>query len=716
MSGDVDLLLSFKNSLPNPSLLSSWNPNQGLCLFQGVGCKWGQVSSLTLQGIALNPDFYSVSTYLLSLQTLETLCLHSVNLTGGISAPSKCADQLTGLDLSGNNLHGSVSDAMSLATSCSSLQSLNLSSNSIGVYPLKKGVPLPPVFPLKSLNLSYNKIESTGDLQWILSGLGILQTLDLSANKIVGSIPEISNCTSLKYFDLSSNLLSGTVPPGTLSNCFSLTYLNLSSNHFTGNAPPDLASCTGLTTLSLAYNNFSGEIPFLSLTSMPDLKLLELGFNNFSGSLSGSISKLTSLEILDLSSNGFSGPIPASLCTKGSSSLKELYMQNNYFTGSIPDSLSNCAKLVSLNLSLNELNGSIPGTLGTLSNLKDLITWQNYLNGDIPAELSSLKSLENLILDYNGLTGMVPDLGNCTGLNWISLASNQLTGSIPAWIGKLESLAILRLGNNSFTGPIPPELGDCKSLVWLDLNGNQLNGKILPALAKQSGKVAVSLSRAKRYVYLRNDENSQCHGKGSYLKFDGIRPDDLIRMPSKRLCNFTRVYMGNTQYNFNNNGSMIFLDLSYNMLDGHIPKEIGMMHYLMILNLGHNLLSGLIPPEMGELAQVGVLDLSHNRLEGSIPESFSAMSLLSEINLSNNQLNGSIPQLGSLATFPKYVYENNSDLCGFPLPPCDVTSMSPVDRSEQSSINDESSQSWWIALGVLFSTFFVIGFVIGLFL
>ncbi|KAJ3684797.1 hypothetical protein LUZ61_013961 [Rhynchospora tenuis] len=709
MAGDVDLLISFKNSLPNPSSLSGWNANQGACSFQGVACKGGHVSSLTLQGIPLSPDFRSVST-LLSIQTLETLTLRSVNLTGDISAPSKCSDQLTALDLSSNNLHASVSDALSFATSCSSLQSLNLSSNSIGAYPLKKGVPLPPVFPLKSLDLSYNKIDSTGDLQWVLSGLGILQTLDLSANKIAGSIPAISNCTSLEYFDLSSNLFSGNVPPGTFSNCFSLTYLNLSSNHFTGNAPPDLSSCTRLTTLSLAYNNFSGEIPILSLTSMSDLKFLELGFNNFSGTLPGSISKLTSLEILDLSSNGFSGPIPASLCTKGASSLKELYLQNNYFTGSIPDSLSNCAELVSLDLSLNELNGSIPGTLGTLSNLKDLIMWQNYLDGDIPAELSSLKSLENLILDYNGLTGMIPDLGNCTGLNWISLASNRLTGSIPAWIGKLESLAILKLGNNSFTGPIPAELGDCKSLVWLDLNGNLLNGSIPPELAKQSGKVAVSLLTAKRYVYLRNDENSQCHGKGSLLEFGGIRSDDLTRMPSKRLCNFTRVYMGNTQYTFNNNGSIIFLDLSYNQLDGHIPKELGMLYYLMILNLGHNLLSGLIPPEMGELAHVAVLDLSHNQLEGPIPASFSAMSL-SEIDLSNNRLNGSIPELGSLATFPKYVYENNSGLCGFPLPPCNINADSSVNGSHQRS-HHEASLAGSVALGLLFSLFCIFGLVI----
>jgi protein brassinosteroid insensitive 1 len=710
MAGDIDLLLSFKNTLTDPSLLSSWNPNLGPCSFQGVVCKGGRVSSLTIQGITLSTDFRFVASYLLPLQNLETLSLRFINLTGDIGAPIKCADQLTGLDLSGNSLHGSVSDAVSLATSCSSLQLLNLSSNFIGVYSLKRGFALPPAFPLKSLDLSYNKIGGTADLQWVLSGLGILQSLDLSSNKIASSIPEISNCTSLQYLDLSTNFLSGSVSAGTFSNCLGLTYLNLSSNHFTGTAPPDLASATRLTTLSLSYNNFSGEIPIMALTSMPDLRLLELGFNNFSGSLPESISKLTTLEMLDLSSNGFSGPIP-DICTKGVSSLKELYLQNNYFSGFIPDSLSNCTELISLDLSLNLLTGPIPGSLGTLSKLRDIIMWQNNLNGEIPAELSSLKYLENLILDYNGLTGQIPDgLADCTDLNWISLASNRLSGSIPAWIGKLESLAILKLGNNSLTGPIPSELGDCKSLVWLDLNGNQLNGSIPAALAKQSGKVAVGLVTGRRYVYLRNDENSQCHGTGSLLEFGGIRSDDLTRMPSKRLCNFTRVYMGNTQYTFNNNGSMIFLDLSYNQLDGSIPKEIGTMYYLMILNLRHNLLSGLIPPEMGGMAHVAVLDLSHNQLEGPIPSSFSAMSL-SEIDLSNNRLNGSIPELGSLATFPKYVYENNSGLCGFPLPACNHNSESSGNGSHQRS-HRQASLAGSVALGLLFSLFCIFGLVI----
>ncbi|XP_072994975.1 brassinosteroid LRR receptor kinase BRI1-like [Typha latifolia] len=711
LAGDLELLISFKNSLPNPAVLQSWNTNQGACSFSGVACKAGRVSSVEFQEVHLSADFRAVVGSLLALPSLEILSLRTGNITGALAsaAGARCAPQLVQLDLAGNGLRGSVADVASLAGACPGLRSLNLSGNSVGVSPAGKGSS-GSGFAVETLDLSFNKISSEGDLTWLFSNLGVLRRLDLDENRISGGVPVIANCSSLQHLDLSSNLLTGEIGVGVFGGCRNLLYLNLSGNHFAGAPPADLATCSSLTTLSLANNNFSGPIEIL--TAMPNLKTLELAFNDFNGSLPDSISGLPSLELLDLSSNSLSGSIPSTLCTNPGFELRELYLQNNLFTGPIPESISNCSGLVSIDLSLNYLTGAIPASIGKLSSLRDLIMWQNQLQGEIPADLSNIKTLENLILDYNGLTGNIPPgLLNCTSLNWISLASNRLSGPIPSWLGQLGNLVILKLGNNSFTGQIPPELGDCKSLIWLDLNNNQLNGSIPPTLAKQSGDIAVGLVTGKRYVYLRNDESSECRGTGSLLEFGGIRPEDLNRLPSKRLCNFTRVYMGSTQYTFNNNGSMIFLDLSFNQLEGEIPKEIGTMYYLMILNLGHNLLSGLIPLDLGNLQHVAVLNLSHNALEGPIPPSFSALSL-SEIDLSNNKLNGSIPELGSLATFPPYRYENNSGLCGFPLPPCSGNSGGNANSDHQKSHRRQASLAGSVAMGLLFSLFCIVGLII----
>ncbi|RWR77530.1 Protein kinase domain-containing protein [Cinnamomum micranthum f. kanehirae] len=718
---DSQQLLSFKSKLQNPQILQSWNPNQNPCSFHGVSCVDSRVSALDLSFLRLNVDFRFVSSYLLNLDSLQRLSLRYVNLTGSLlsAAGDRCGELLSELDFAGNSLSGSVYDISSFS-SCTSLKSLNLSGNAFA-FPGDGGNPSTPApLCLQVLDLSFNKITARGILPWIFSGnCADLQFLDLAGNRLSGSIPSFGGGgKSLWYLNLSSNALSGEIPSQFVKDACgsaSLVVLDLSFNHFSGILPPDFASCSSLQSLNVSNNNLSGEFPAETLASMSsNLKKLVMSYNNLTGMLPGSVSKLGNLELFDLSSNSIIGSIPRELCQDPKNSLKELYLQNNQFTGAIPASLSNCSQLVSLDLSFNYLSGAIPSSLGSLSQLRDLIMWLNQLEGDIPSELANIKNLENLILDNNGLTGTIPTgLRNCSSLNWISLSSNRLSGEIPAWIGELGNLAILKLGNNSFSGGIPAELGDCRSLIWLDLNSNQLNGTIPLSLAGQSGKIAIGLVTGKRYVYLKNDGSTDCRGAGNLLEFAGIRPDQLNRVPTRRSCNFTRIYMGNTQYTFNNNGSMIFLDLSYNRLGGTIPKEIGNMYYLSILNLGHNSLSGEIPGQLGGLKSVGVLDLSHNSLEGPIPNSFSFLSMLSEIDLSNNRLNGSIPDLGQLATFPAYRYLNNSGLCGFPLPKCGGDSESnPASLQHQKSHRRQASLAGSVAMGLLFSLFCIFGLII----
>ncbi|PUZ55037.1 hypothetical protein GQ55_5G180200 [Panicum hallii var. hallii] len=711
---DAQLLEQFKAEVPSQAAdLRGWSAADGACRFPGAACRAGRLTSLSLAGVPLNADFRAVAATLLQLGSIETLSLRGANVSGALAAAPRCGARLQTLDLSGNaGLRGSVADVEALAAACTGLRGLNLSGDSVGA--VRSGGGGGSGFAgVDALDLSGNKISGDGDLRWMVgAGVGAVRRLVLSGNKISG-LPEFTNCSGLEYLDLSGNLITGELAGGSLSDCRGLSTLDLSGNHLVGPFPPDIAGLTSLAALNLSNNNFSSELPADAFTGLQQLKVLSLSFNHFNGTIPDSLAALPELDVLDLSSNAFSGTIPLSLCQDPNSSLRMLYLQNNYLSGAIPESITNCTRLESLDLSLNNINGTLPASLGKLGELRDLILWQNLLEGEIPASLENMHKLEHLILDYNGLTGTIPpELAKCKELNWISLASNQLSGPIPSWLGQLSNLAILKLSNNSFSGPIPAELGDCQSLVWLDLNSNQLNGSIPAELAKQSGKMNVGLVIGRPYVYLRNDElSSECHGKGSLLEFSSIRPEDLSRMPSKKICNFTRVYMGSTEYTFNKNGSMIFLDLSFNQLDSKIPKELGSMYYLMIMNLGHNLLSGLIPPELASAKKLAVLDLSHNQLEGPIPNSFSSLSL-SEINLSNNQLNGSIPELGSLATFPRMSYENNSGLCGIPLPKCDHNAGSSSYDDHQSHRRKQASLIGSVTMALLLSLFCIFGIAI----
>ena len=173
-----------------------------------------------------------------------------------------------------------------------------------------------------------------------------------------------------------------------------------------------------------------------------------------------------------------------------------------------------------------------------------LILATNQLTGEIPAELGNLSNLTWLDLDTNQLTGEIPaELGNLTNLEWLDLDTNQLTGEIPAELGNLSNLERLLLGDNQLTGGIPAELGSLTNLTELWLGGNQLTGEI---------------------------------------------PAELGSLPN-----------------------LEYLDLSYNQLTGGIPAELGDLANLRVLYLSSNQLIGCIPARLRnmrhtDLGQLGL--------------------------------------------------------------------------------------------------------------
>ncbi|KAG6595101.1 hypothetical protein SDJN03_11654, partial [Cucurbita argyrosperma subsp. sororia] len=702
LTGSISLPAGFKCSPLLSSLDLSLNGLFGSVSDASYLGFCSNIKSLNLSFNAFDfPPKDSAAGLKLDLQVLD---LSSNRIVGSKLVPwvlSAGCSNLQFLALNGNKISGEIN-----LSSCNKLQHMDISGNNFSA-----GIPsLGDCSVLEYLDISGNKF--TGDVGNTLSSCLQLRFLNLSSNQFQGSIPSFSS-PNLWFISLANNDFQGEIPVSIADSCSSLVHLDLSENGLIGGIPSGLGSCSLLESLDISKNNLSGELPIDVFAKMSSLKRLSMSDNKFFGVLSDSLSQLTTLNSLDLSSNNFSGSIPVGLCKDPKNSLKELFLQNNWLTGRIPASISNCSQLVSLDLSFNFLSGTIPSSLGSLSKLKNLIMWLNQLEGEIPSDFKNFQGLENLILDFNELTGTIPSgLSNCTNLNWISLSNNRLSGEIPRWIGQLPSLAILKLSNNSFHGRIPRELGDCRSLIWLDLNTNMLNGTIPPELFLQSGNIAVNFITGKSYAYIKNDGSKQCHGAGNLVEFAGIRQEQVNRISSKSPCNFTRVYKGMTQPTFNHNGSMIFLDLSHNMLSGSIPKEIGSTKYLYILDLGHNRVSGGIPQELGDLTKLNILDLSSNELEGSIPLSLTGLSSLMEIDLSNNHLNGSIPESAQFETFPASGFANNSGLCGYPLPQCRVDSAANANSQHQRSHRKQASLAGSVAMGLLFSLFCIFGLII----
>ncbi|XVE86635.1 hypothetical protein DITRI_Ditri18aG0050200 [Diplodiscus trichospermus] len=665
----------------------------------------GSCSNLKVLNLSNNNlEFSGIETRGLQLG-LEVLDLSFNKISGGNVVQwilyGGCSE-LKLLSLKGNKISGEIN-----VSNCRNLQFLDLSSNNFSMGTPSFG----DCLALEHLDVSDNKLS--GDVSRAISSCEKLNFLNISNNQFSGPIPALPTSNLLRLY-LAENKFQGEIPVYLTEACSGLVELDVSSNNLSGVIPSGFGSCSSLESFDISNNNFTGKLPIEIIQNMSSLKELGLAFNYFSGPLPGSLSSLSNLEDLDLSSNNFLGLIPASLCENPTNRLQVMYLQNNILTGSIPAALSNCSQLVSLDLSFNYLTGAIPPSLGSLSKLQDLKLWLNQLHGEIPQELGKIKTLETLILDFNELTGIIPyGLSNCTKLNWISLSNNRLSGEIPSWLGKLSNLAILKLSNNSLYGRVPPELGDCQSLIWLDLNTNNLNGTIPSVLFKQSGKIGVNFIAGKRFTYIKNDGSKECRGSGNLLEFAGIRQEQLDRISTRNPCNFTRVYGPRlTQPTFKNNGSMIFLDLSYNFLSGTMPKEIGTLSYLFILNLAHNNISGIIPQEIGDLKGLGILDLSYNRLEGSIPQSMTGITLLSEINLSNNLLSGMIPDEGQLETFAADNFLNNSGLCGVPLPPCARDPAAGSNSDHRKSHRRQASLAGSVAMGLLVALFCIFGLIV----
>ena len=147
--------------------------------------------------------------------------------------------------------------------------------------------------------------------QWFgvkVDGNGNVTELALPGNNLSGTLPaELGSLTSLNALDLSENRLSGTLPD--LSTLTILTSLNLGDNQLSGTIPDWLGSLTALQDLSLRDNRLTGPIPE-ELGDLVALQNLYLDDNQLSGTIPDWLGDLDQLRNLYLNGNQLSGCVP----------------------------------------------------------------------------------------------------------------------------------------------------------------------------------------------------------------------------------------------------------------------------------------------------------------------------------------------------------------------------------------------------------------------
>ncbi|KAI4345893.1 hypothetical protein L6164_012979 [Bauhinia variegata] len=124
--------------------------------------------------------------------------------------------------------------------------------------------------------------------------------------------------------------------------------------------------------------------------------------------------------------------------------LRVLSFKGNSLSGQIPD-ISGLVNLKSIFLNDNNFSGVLPAAISSLHRVKVIVLSGNRISGEIPPSLLSLRRLYVLYLQDNLFTGSIPPF-NQTGLRYLNVSNNQLSGEIPV------TAALVHFNASSFTG------------------------------------------------------------------------------------------------------------------------------------------------------------------------------------------------------------------------------------------------------------------------
>lgn len=320
---------------------------------------------------------------------LVSVDLQSNQLSGALPAETLTRwNRLASLQLSSNQLTGTIPYVMT-STMKSTLSELFLSDNHF------TGDPLPAMDQLTTLRLLYlDRNNFTGTMQSTFTdSLQDLTALDLSHNQFV--------------------MEDAAVFPKSLFAKQHLQALDLSNNRLGGSLPDISSENTHLHFLFLNANEMVGTIPS-SINRLLFLKHLDLSNNRFTGALPDTIFSLTTLSRLYLANlpSLSEGPVPAAI--EGLTKLNELSLKNSNRNAALP-ALSNMRSLSYLDLDNNRFMGTVPVSYGNkLDNLKWMLLNRNPgLTGTLP-NFTATNYLVTVLVDNTNLSGNMDDANICT--------------------------------------------------------------------------------------------------------------------------------------------------------------------------------------------------------------------------------------------------------------------------------------------------------------
>jgi Leucine-rich repeat (LRR) protein len=286
---------------------------------------------------------------------------------------------------------------------------------------------------LIQLRLSSNHFS--GSLSTAISKMMLLKSCYLNQNRFVGNIEtvfNVSNQRNLQVIDLSDNKLQGTIP----ENYIALPHLRviaLSKNCFEGSIPSTVCTATNLTVLAMdgLGNAESCQRKLFPKTVIDSYTLV----NPIEGTFPYCLLELPSITVIHLSGNGLTGTIPEQVAL--SENLTELSISYNRIRGHIPRSFF-MHRWVSMDISFNKFEGQLENFNFPSANATTSYSLtENRLSGMIPDtfnSISNLNLLEGNMFDCAVRNGMNVLPKNDPGAHSYSCGSQNVNNSLIIWV------------------------------------------------------------------------------------------------------------------------------------------------------------------------------------------------------------------------------------------------------------------------------------------
>ena len=306
----------------------------------------------------------------------------------------------------------------------------------------------------------------------------------------------------------------------------------------------------------------------------------------------------------------------------------------------------------------NGLQGTLPNL--NLTEAEFISLASNDLTGNIP-NFTNTPKLIYLILSYNDFSGQIPNFPSLPGLGSLNLTANNLTGPIPDFSG-LPKLQSMYLQYNSLSGSLP-DFTSLPDLINYYVFNNELTGSI-PDFVNIPNLRIINFRQNQLNGNIPNFSNipKLTHAYLSLNQLTGTIPD-FSNIPFLGVFDASDNALSGSIPNFTNLPNLYDCNVQLNQLSGPVPNFTN-LPALEKFNANWNQLSGSVP-DFSNTIEVTHIQIRNNQLTGTLPQ-FNSVPYLIVLDLANNIINGTIPDFANLSVLEQLNLNDNNLIGGIP--------------------------------------------------